>query len=509
MAVVLAGVGLFYWVARPPFLGISDQSIYVASAKAIATGHGYTLPMYPDQPPNTYFPPAYSLLLAIIWRIAPTFPSNIAILQLSSLFMAVALMITNALVLTRNYREQALTVVLALSLIATTPIALQLSTALGSDTLYGVLSLAAVACIGNGARRPGWLVLGSACAVAAFYTRTVGIALIFTLAVVGLQQWRRRARMHGACLLWPLAATLPWLAWTTQHGGAGYVQQWRDGVPGFFPPLTAPGTLLTMLGQNVLRGHDSLWNVAPVFSDLPVLGALLIGWVLLRAWQRWQQAGDITSCYLASYLILLLAWPWHVPGRFLWPVAALVAADALHGLQLGWTRLTRRWDRILPHGYLALVAGVLAFNAVVLGTAASNLRSDGWVGGPTPRSVYEAMFAAVTYLDAHAAPGAVLGTNRWDAAAWWWLYTGRPTLDSVARVDGQGAFFRGGKPAGDTTLVDYFIYQGDDGVPGVDDRPAVEAQLAQRGARLTPIYCAPVDTLCIYDWRAMSAGGAP
>jgi hypothetical protein len=506
---VAAGVGGFYWVARPHVLAFSDAAVYVASAQALAAGRGYVLPMYPGEPPNTYFPPGYSLVLATIWRVAPTFPANLTALQLLSLALTAAFLALSAVVLARSYRLPPLTIALAVALASTTLIALQLSTALGSDTLYGVLSLAAILCVGTGEHRPRRLLLGGVCAVAAYYTRTVGLSLILALALVGFRQLRRGDRLRGACLMWPAAATLPWLVWTSLQGGAGYVAQWRAGVPGYFPPVADPGAFLSVVATNALRGHDVFWNVAPALIDLPLLSPLLMAWVLLCAWQRWRRTGDSVFCYLGLYVLILLAWPWHVPGRFLWPVAPLVAADALVGLQALWRLVNRRWARGLRHGYLVAVAFVLAFNAAVLGTAALRLRAEGWVGGPVPLSVYEAMLSTATYLDTHVAPSAVLGTNRWDTAAWWWLYTERQALDSIARADGQGAFFRGGQPAGDAALVDYFIYQVDNGVPGADDGPAVEAQLVARGVARTPVFCAGDATICVYDWRSGGASGDP
>jgi hypothetical protein len=499
---LVAALGTFYWLARSPFLsGQSDDVVYITSAKTLASGQGYVWPQYPDEPTNTLFPPGYPAFLAALWGFNPAFPANLTALHFVSLLLAAALLALGALVVARVYRADALTVALSVALASTTLIALIVSTVMGSDTLYGVLGLAAMLLVRDGARRPRRLLLGSLCAAAGFYVRTIGITLIIACAVVGVQRWRRRCWVQGACLLWPVLATLPWLVWTTIHGGSTYVALWRGGIPGYAPPIDGPGTLASIMANNVWHGGDILWNVAPVLIDVPLVGTLLLGWVLLRAWQRWRQSGDLTPCYVGVYILLLLAWPWRAPGRFLWPLAPLLAADAIQGLHAVWRQGSRWWGGRLPNGYLAIVMAVLAINVVVLGVAAVRLQTNGDIRDPGIVKDFRARLAVADYLTAHVAPGAVLGTNHLTTGSWWWLYTGHQTLDGVARADGQGAFFRAGLPPGDERLIDYFIYEPSNGLPDTDDWPVVRARLAARGARLDPIYCAEGYTLCVYDWR--------
>jgi hypothetical protein len=506
----LAALGAFYWLARTPFLsGQSDDAMYLASAKALASGQGYVLAMYPDAPANTFFPPGYALVLSAFWGLLPPFPASLAPLQLFSLLSTGVLLALGALVLARVYRAEWPAIVLAVALVATTPVALVLSTALGSDTLYAILGLASVWLVGDGRHRPRRLLLGSLCAVAAYYVRTIGIVLVVALALVGLVRWHRGCRARGTSLLWPLLALLPWLLWTSAHGGASYVAVVRSGVPGYAPPLTDPRALLGVVGANALRGVDALWDVAPALVDVPLLGTLLLAWALLRAWQRWRQSGEVAPVYVGLYLLALLVWPWQVPGRFVWPIALLLAVDAVQGLQVLWSRVSQRWGHRLPQAYLIVVALVLGVNAIGLWAAAERLRTDGWIRGAEALGVIQAHFILKSYLDGHIAPAAVLGTNHWNNGAWWWLYTGHQTLDGAARADGQGAFFLGGRSAGDERLIDYFIYEPFDGVAGADDWPLVHDRLEAQGAPQEPLYCTEGYKLCLYQWRAGATARRP
>lgn len=67
---------LGYWRMVPGVCGFfHDDGIYVITAKALAQGQGYRLIFLPHSPIQTKFPILY-LLLAIIWKLWPSFPTN-------------------------------------------------------------------------------------------------------------------------------------------------------------------------------------------------------------------------------------------------------------------------------------------------------------------------------------------------------------------------------------------------------------------------------------------------
>src|SRR5580704_13600109 len=68
------------WTLRSmPHLGYyHDDSIYWVSAKSLAEGNGYQIASLPGAPYQTKYPPLYSLLLAGIWKINPSFPANLS-----------------------------------------------------------------------------------------------------------------------------------------------------------------------------------------------------------------------------------------------------------------------------------------------------------------------------------------------------------------------------------------------------------------------------------------------
>lgn len=68
-----------------------DDGIYISTAKALAEGQGYRLINLPEAPPQTKYPPLYPALLAIIWKIYPTFPDNLVFMQLITLLSGAAM----------------------------------------------------------------------------------------------------------------------------------------------------------------------------------------------------------------------------------------------------------------------------------------------------------------------------------------------------------------------------------------------------------------------------------
>jgi len=68
-----------------------DDGIYLSTAKALAEGQGYRLINLPHAPFQTKYPPLYPALLAILWKLYPTFPDNLVLLQFITLLSGAAM----------------------------------------------------------------------------------------------------------------------------------------------------------------------------------------------------------------------------------------------------------------------------------------------------------------------------------------------------------------------------------------------------------------------------------
>ena len=59
-----------------------DDGVYLIGAKSLATGAGYRFLHLPGAPPAVHFPPAWPAMLALVWKLSPSFPDNVVLLKL-------------------------------------------------------------------------------------------------------------------------------------------------------------------------------------------------------------------------------------------------------------------------------------------------------------------------------------------------------------------------------------------------------------------------------------------
>ena len=79
-----------------------DDAVYVAIAKALATGRGYRYLHLPGTPFAAHFPPGYPFFLSLLWRLAPAFPANVLLFKVAN----AALVAVAAVWLARLARER-------------------------------------------------------------------------------------------------------------------------------------------------------------------------------------------------------------------------------------------------------------------------------------------------------------------------------------------------------------------------------------------------------------------
>jgi hypothetical protein len=163
-----------------------DDSIYVTTAKSLATGRGYKVISLPYEPSQTLYPPFYPLLLSIIWKVYPHFPQNVFWMMLLSIAATMSFLVLAYRYL-RDYgylqNSQALLVVMIAGLNWRTML---LATTLLSELAYAALSLAALYLAERYEKSRSGLAVGMITGLViglTFLTRTSGLAV---LASVGL-----------------------------------------------------------------------------------------------------------------------------------------------------------------------------------------------------------------------------------------------------------------------------------------------------------------------------------
>jgi hypothetical protein len=218
---------------------IVDDAWYVLLAKALATGHGYTLINSPTPGIVPFYPLGFPALLSIFYRLLPSFPENLWLLK----SVSVAAMIAAGFVSFHYFaRHRSLPVAVAFALAFATAIYPALvflaTSSVMSECVFTLAQLATIVLLER--RRPA---AAGACAAFAFLTRSFGVALLLG-AVIYL--WKEKLPRQAAVFAAVVAIAVgPWILYSRAHvpsaeqrveqGGSivlPYTEQFWDRVAG-------------------------------------------------------------------------------------------------------------------------------------------------------------------------------------------------------------------------------------------------------------------------------------
>jgi hypothetical protein len=373
VAAVLAGVnaldattvGVFY-----------DDAQYVILGKSIATGNGFRFINLPDAPAATHFPPGYPALLALLWRISPTFPENVALFRIvNALLLGVVAFWTFRISRRLLQHNAAMATLAALAGTATIP-PLVLSSNVLSETLFLALLLPfLVAAEPNSSRlnlrHAALLGLGAAVLT---LIRSHGIVLLPTIAALylGRRRWQEAATFVAVALI----ALMPWFLWVAYHD-AGIASPIRGQYGSYSSWLVAglqgngPSLLLGTVRQNIVSAYGLFarsFSIAENWvADVIVVAALLVLMVTgaFQLFRRWR----VGLVFLGFYLGLVIVWPFS-PLRFIWGIWPLVVLVIVSGAQYLWSEESHGRIPIRARRAIALSAGAIT----LLGAALFNVR---------------------------------------------------------------------------------------------------------------------------------------
>ena len=194
LAIILSGAGVLYYAAlsTKDFGSAHDDSIYVTTAKSLATGEGYRIISLPYEPAQTKYPPFFPFLLSLIWRMYPQFPQNLIPMMLLTVGASLSFLgLSYRYLVQKEYasRWQSL-VVLAMAAFNWRTLALVMT--LYSEMVYAVLSVLALYLVDDEKQDRGWKwgALGGVVIGLTFMTRSLGVTLLIALAIYSVVQRR-------------------------------------------------------------------------------------------------------------------------------------------------------------------------------------------------------------------------------------------------------------------------------------------------------------------------------
>jgi hypothetical protein len=406
---------------------VRDDAMYVVLAKSLATGHGYRWLHLPGLPPATHFPPGYPALLAVLWWLFPSFPSNLIVFKLANaLFSAVAAVGVSRFGRLRlgmtEWGAQGFGLAALLGAPTLALGALVMSEPLFLAMLLPALILAERIVDEPPARTPEVVTLGLL-AGAVTLVRTHGIALV--AAGIVMLCMRRRFRHAAFFGIAALVLLLPWELWVAAHAGglpATMSGNYESYAGWLVAGVRSEGVAL--LAQTALRTSRELalmfqFLVAPALPAAVGIAALLVLAALSAVGARvvWRRA-PVSAAFLAIHTAIVVLWPF-TPARFVWGVWPLVLLLPVAGV-----RELLRWRPSAPQWRATRVAVLAAAAMLACGYATYNARGYQSQSLPTRRFA-NGIRPLLTWVAEHTRRDALLASESEGAV---YLYTGRPTV---------------------------------------------------------------------------------
>ena len=413
LAVVVITVALaavFIVLVAPRYLFGGDPDHYVGLARSLAGGEGYVINGHPE----TKFPPGYPVILAPAAQLFGG--SFLAIARWAALLAALAF---PAAYFMLRRRGEPFAVLLALASVASVPFVIVATGNPMSEPFFIVCAMLLIAWADDWERdsRRSWssLFAGAGLVFAVVATRMVGAAAVSAAALIVI--WRLVTRRFTIRDLLPLAAGVAflasWLAWTSAHTRpsatagpeSGYVRLLLLADPEQ-PDLgrASVAQIATRIATNAVKQAA---HAGELLTQIPWLKptwyspvALLIALVVAGWWRHLRSGGAFGALYFASYLAIMLVWPFDEGGRFLVPLAPLLLLYAVQGVRLVSQSLVEEKKDVRRAGIVmsaVALAGALAWP---------------WVTGAA-RSTQDVMSIAVWI----AVLAALLAGYRWVIAA--------------------------------------------------------------------------------------------
>lgn len=404
-----------------------DDGIYVALAEALATGEGYRHLNLPGEPAATHFPPGYPAFLALLWKVAPEFPANVALFRFANAVLGAGVAIGTYVFALRRLRLSS-SVSAAAAAIGTISVPLlTLTVMLLSEPLFLAMVLPTLMLAEKAADEGDVRHAAAAGALAGLVTlvRSIGIG-IFPVTVV-LLAFRRRWAAAAACALGGLLVVLPWQRFVSAHNQAVpsiFGGQYGEYSAWALEPVRAQG--LGFVTDVAMRNATALREMFRVLfaTQLPrplayvVLAAVLA--VALLGARELARRAPVTAWFLLSYAAVVVVWPFH-PTRFVWGIWPFLWLTLAAGAVALW-----RWRP--PHVALRSTRA-----ALLAGGACAVVAHGVYSARGFSRNLYQDAFSApaaemrpiLGWVSANTAPTDVLVTEQ-DILVY--LYTRRQTL---------------------------------------------------------------------------------
>jgi hypothetical protein len=414
------------WATVPYMVGVfHDDGVYLLLARSIASGGGFHYSHLVGAPAAIHYPPLYPLLLAAVWRVAPTFPGNVSLLLgLNAVLLGIAALGWWRLATSRLAWAPAMAASGAMAAMLASPM-LTLASALLSEPFFVALLFPALLLSERTADSSNlWRAVATGALIGALVlVRTHGVALLIAclLVLAVRRRWRDAAAMFGAAFVVQIPWTL-WSQWASPRVPAPLEGAYGSYVGWFVKGIHEGGIEFVLATARINAGEFWLLLQDRFASGMPVsmhyltmglaVAALLAGgWSLIRH-------APVTIAFLVLYLSIVLVWP-YTPWRFVWGVWPIVALLALEGTRRLWVA-AGKWR-------VAVAVGAALPAFAFLRTELHAYATRSW-RAPAHQSTAQ-IAPALQWVRAHTTPNDIVLTEGEQVMA---LYAGRLAAPNIS-----------------------------------------------------------------------------
>jgi len=400
-----------------------DDAWYALLAKALATGRGYTLINSPTVGIVPIYPPLYSLLLSLVFRIASQFPENLFFLKsVSIMAMLIASVLGYFYFIIRDC-SKGVAIILAAVVGFSPGLVFIATSSLMSECVYMMVQLGSILLLHksthtlNSHRSDLLVFLGGVLLSLAFLTRSVAIAfLVGAIIIFVLNSQLKKASL---LLLGSIVIAGPWMIYSSLHRPTQaqrsevnsyvmvpYTEQFWDRTAGISSSgkialSELPNRIVENLSTIVFSDMGAV--IAPLFfpalnqglaerqTTYHLLISLIIALLVLLGYvQCVRHHRTVVEAAFPLYLALVILWPFP-PFRFLLPLIPFILLYFIEGVKFflklhvsnSQASPNRQHQRDLNTGLIAVT--VILFLIAIVGNVQYIVRKNTKVESDLPR----------------------------------------------------------------------------------------------------------------------------
>lgn len=349
-----------------------DNVHYLKLGENIAKGHGYVQLTPNGEIPASHYPPGYSAFMAIFMFLGI---KNMVFFKVLNGVLLLLSLIGLYYLVNKITKNKALSLSGALLAIFS-PKILEFSTMVMSEMFFLFCSVIFFISLYQYSRQnkqqfwtSPWFYISILAVVIAYYTRTVGAALLFALLI--FYSFRKEWWQAGSSLLAFVLLNIPWSLRNAHHGiESRYlgtimtVNPWRPESGTISSVSEMIDKMLVNFDETVIKGFKEILfpfmtiNYETASGFMAIIGGLMILAIVLYGAYNFASLKWATIAYLIAQIGLFMLWHGGNGSRYVVPIAPIIFVSfyvGVYKLLRLFLKKETKLTTLLPYAFLIVV----------------------------------------------------------------------------------------------------------------------------------------------------------